>query len=68
MVAKVPRSGCVKRFQLTTVTDAHNPKLERSRQLSQNVILRGANSPDGPVYPLEQESSFRRLHVLLKGV
>lgn len=50
------------------MTDAHNPMLERGRQSSQNVVLRGANSPDGPVYPLEQESSLRRINIVLKGV
>lgn len=61
----MPRSGCGKHFQLATVTDAHNPKLECGRQSSQNVVLRGANSPDGPVYPLE-ERSLRRINILLK--
>lgn len=68
MGAKVPRSGCGKHFQLATVTDAHNPKLERGRQSSQNVVLRSANSPDRLVYPLERERSLRRMNILLKSV
>lgn len=68
MVAKVPRSACGKHFQLATVTDAHNSKIKCGRQSSQNVVLRGANSPDVPVCPLEQERSLRRINILLKGV